>query len=63
MAGHYMFKSVADYVCVDRHPETLAGGSSDQDGNVLYMVEATCGALKCPPYNNDKELTCVVCSA
>jgi len=63
MSGHYGHASAIEYICVDRHPETAKGSSGgDQNGNLLYMVEATCGALKCPPYHKDKEVTCVVCS-
>jgi len=63
MSGHYSHKSSADYICVDGKPESVTGGQNSVNGNLLYLVEATCGALKCPPYHNDKELTCVVCSA
>jgi len=64
MAGDPNEKSAADYICVDRHPQTVAGDQkTNNDENLLYMVEAKCGSLKSPPYHNDKELTCVVCSA
>ena len=50
------------YECMDADPEAIPGGSSNQDGALFYHVEARCGSLSCPPYDNTKELTCAVCS-
>ena len=48
--------------CMDVSPETIVGGHSNQNGALFYHVEARCGSLSCPPYENTKELTCAVCS-
>ena len=50
------------YECMDADPEAIPGGSSNQNGALFYHVEARCGSLSCPPYDNTKELTCAVCS-
>ena len=50
------------YECVDMSPEAIAGGKVSLDGALFYHVEAKCGSLACPPYDNARELTCVVCS-
>ena len=42
MAGHYNHAGAIDYYCVDKDPENLPGGGND-DGHVLYFVEARCG--------------------
>ena len=49
---------------LDKEPENVVGGREGiiDDGRLLYFVEARCGSLKCPPYVNGRELTCVVCS-
>lgn len=62
MAGYYLQEAGATYTCVDNHPDTLHGGSTDKNGKLFYLVEAVCGSLKCPPYVKGRELVCVVCS-
>ena len=50
------------YECVDLALEAVPGSQGHNDGGHLFHVEASCSGLSCPPYNNYKELTCVVCS-
>ena len=50
-----------EYVCVDRKPETVSGLSVSSQA-YLYPTEGECGSLQCPPYVNDREITCAVCS-
>ncbi|XP_071123906.1 short-chain collagen C4-like [Mytilus edulis] len=54
--------SQSEYICVDESLESLPGGRANTNHAVVYPVETVCGSLKCPPYENGKELTCVVCS-
>ena len=51
-----------NYECVDRAPESLPGSQADTNGALFYPVEANCNGMACPPYNNYKELNCVVCT-
>ena len=54
-----------EYVCVDKDPESVAGLDAvnwNQGGQILYHVEASCNGMACPPYDAEKELTCVVCT-
>ena len=51
-----------NYECVDRAAESLPGSQADTDGALFYPVEANCNGMACPPYNNYKELNCVVCT-
>ena len=62
MAGHITHVAGTQYTCMDSHPDTLHGGRSDKNGYLFYPVEGRCGSLKCPPYVEGRELTCVVCS-
>ena len=62
MSGYYNQPAATDYYCIDKKPESVTGGERNDDGYLLYFVEARCGSLKCPPYVNAWELTCVVCS-
>ena len=52
------------FECVDVKYETIPGSATNTDGGVFYNVEARCDnrGLDCPPYNSEKELTCVVCT-
>ena len=38
------------------------GGHENHNGGLLYVVEAVCGALKCPPYEPGYEIACSVCT-
>ncbi|XP_076100461.1 uncharacterized protein LOC143069593 [Mytilus galloprovincialis] len=55
-------RSPTEYICVDEKLDSVPGGDRDINDAVVYPVEAVCGSLKCPPYVNGRELTCVVCS-
>ncbi|XP_052059810.1 short-chain collagen C4-like [Mytilus californianus] len=55
-------RTPAEYICVDEKLESVPGGDSGRNEAVVYPVEVVCGSLKCPPYVNGRELTCVVCS-
>ncbi|KAL4229865.1 hypothetical protein ACF0H5_010256 [Mactra antiquata] len=51
-----------NHVCVDHHPDFVHGGKADHNEHILYLTISKCGSLPCPPYANDRELACVVCS-
>lgn len=55
-------RTPSEYICVDEKLDSIPGGDSDVNQAVVFPVEAICGSLKCPPYVNGRELTCVVCS-
>lgn len=54
--------AATEYVCLDEELESLVGGHGSANGRLFYIAEARCGSLRCPPYHQDRELTCVVCS-
>lgn len=64
MGGHWKHKKSTDYTCVDAEPEFIAGRARDQNGHLLYFVEASCheNSLPCPPYVNGREIACVICT-
>ena len=62
MSGYYNHDAATDYYCVDKDAEALPGGVANENGKLLYFVEARCGSLECPPYKDGWELACVVCS-
>ena len=50
------------FVCVDREQESIPGTGANTNGALFYHTEAHCTSLPCPPYNNNQELNCVVCT-
>ena len=48
------------FECIDQQPESVPE-LNGHDVNDAH-VEATCNSLSCPPYDTQKEVTCVVCS-
>ena len=56
------------FECVDVSPDILpqreqdVDREGDDDGALFYHVEPRCGSLPCPPYDEQREVTCVVCS-
>ena len=50
------------FECVDRSPETVPASSADTNGALFYHVEVKCNGIPCPPYDTQKEVTCVVCT-
>ena len=51
------------FECVDSSPDTVQGLAGNQPSTaVLFHNEVSCDGLQCPPYDPQKELTCVVCS-
>ena len=50
------------FECVDHAPERALGGHVNHNGALFYHVEPRCGSLPCPPYENQKEMTCAVCT-
>ena len=55
-------KGRSTFECVDRMPETVSGGHEDEEGARFYHVEPRCGSLPCPPYEEEEEMTCAVCT-
>ena len=50
------------FICVDVSQEGMPSSQGFTSGSNLWHVEADCSGLKCPPYDSEKELTCVVCT-
>ena len=50
------------YECVDKDQESVPGSQANTNGAMFYHVEAKCNGMQCLPYNDYKELNCVVCT-
>ncbi len=49
-------------VCVDINAESVAGSAAQHVKSLFYFIETTCTGVKCPPYFEGAEITCVVCT-
>ena len=62
MANHHSYHRTL-YECVDQSPQSVPGSLSDTNGALFYHTEVRCNhGVPCPPYNAQKEVTCVVCT-
>ena len=50
------------FECMDKDAKPAYGGHVNRNGALFYFVEPRCGALPCPPYDQQKEVTCAVCT-
>ena len=57
----YVYAS-SSFISVDAHPTYTPGGSRNNNDNVIYVTAMKCGSLPCPPYTDNLEVFCVVCS-
>ena len=63
LMANYHGDSRTMFECVDRNPQSIPGSTADRDGTVFYHVEVKCNhGIPCPPYDTQKEVTCVVCT-
>jgi len=66
MTQHRSHAHPTTYECVDAKPEHLRGMEANTEGALFYFVRTDCtgdGTTgQCPPYEADKQLTCVVCT-
>ncbi|XP_022298579.2 short-chain collagen C4-like [Crassostrea virginica] len=62
VSGVYNQNAASQYICLDEHSQTLRAGYRNDNGKLFHPVKAVCGALACPPYRDNRYLTCVVCT-
>lgn len=51
-----------DFTCVDINAEPCDDRTSNENGALFYPIRTKCGSLRCPPYTNEADLLCVVCT-
>ena len=61
MSGRQDDQHGKDLVCVDEAADVLRRGIAKPRAH-FYTITGVCGNLPCPPYVEDRPLTCVVCS-
>ena len=65
MTEHWNSPKTRDFICVDSDPEAVPGSKGGAVGALLYAVQlGSCDYFtSCPPYYENRELTCAVCTA
>ncbi|XP_063443021.1 short-chain collagen C4-like [Mytilus trossulus] len=61
MSEHKTYNN-KDFICMDGHAKPFDSRSSGENGALLYPVRAKCGSLRCPPYKDNTEVLCTVCT-
>ena len=62
LASQHNSHKGSEFVCVSSGMEASHSGNNNDNGGLLYVVEARCGSLPCPPYVAGYELVCAVCT-
>ena len=64
MTNHRDHNHNYNFVCVDGHPERIAGSGTNQNGALLYFVTVDCdySFMPCLPFKDNVPLSCVVCT-
>ena len=62
MGGYYSYAASTSYICVDVNPDVVIGEGASQNGALLHHIQVDCDyGIPCPPYDERRELSCVVC--
>ena len=62
MTERYSHARNSVYECVDKDAEGIPGSEKSINGAIFNFVQAKCINGLCPPYDEYKELSCVVCT-
>ena len=63
MTGHFNYHGASTFVCVDFNAEVVPGEAANDDGALLDHVQVSCQhGMQCPPYDQRREVSCVVCT-
>ena len=63
MSEHQDHYGRTTYECIDENRESIPGLNAGSSPRAFFeRVEPKCNGFSCPPYDEEKELTCVVCS-
>jgi len=62
MADYFGRGVRSQFTCIDTALKPVPGSVADQNGMLFYFTEGRCGSLPCPPYDNNRELSCAVCT-
>ena len=61
-SNHASNRHRTQFTCIDIALKSVVGSSETKYGLLFFFVEGRCGSLPCPPYDNNRELSCAVCT-
>ena len=61
MCERYTHNSPSIFECIDKDAEGI-GNTTNTYGGICMPAESRCGSDICPPYEDGKELACVICT-
>ena len=62
MTSYHSHAHSSPHLCIDDTPQVVPGSEAEQNGELLYVVEAQCPSLQCEPVVQGREVVCVVCT-
>ncbi|CAK8688115.1 unnamed protein product [Clavelina lepadiformis] len=62
MTSYQSHAHSSPHLCIDDTPQVVPGSEAEQNGELLYVVEAQCPSLQCEPVVQGREVVCVVCT-
>ena len=64
LTTNYDIHHRSSYTCLDINPEGVPGSGASVDTGTafFYYTITTCSGLSCPPYENNRILSCAVCT-
>lgn len=62
MAGEHISPAASEFICMDANMDARVDSQDSRNGYLFYYTVGKCGSLPCPPYEDNKIITCVVCS-
>ena len=62
LTANYEDHSKALYNCLDVNPESIIGYANNENGALFHYAVSTCHGFECPPYEDDRALSCAVCT-
>ena len=63
MTGNERNFGASTFVCVDFNAGLVPGEVANDNGALLYHVQVACAyGMQCPPYEQTREVSCVVCT-
>ena len=62
LTTNYDIHHRSSYTCLDINPEGVPGSGASSASAFFYYTITTCNGLSCPPYENNRILSCAVCT-
>ena len=62
MSDYYAHNGKSQFTCVGQSLTGADDSNTNENCVLFYLIRVLRGALPCPPYKQDKVLSCAVCN-